>query len=135
MSTRQKLTLILSGVVLSSTVAFAGLTLSSANPNYNTNTVKVKCTDSSGNVLADRNAIVGQNVSWVLVNAGFLKLKNQGHCVFTYTKTGAEMGEGDVNVQGVSQGEVSNVKSGPGFNITVTPGQGVYADNVTINIA
>lgn len=127
--------LILSGVLLSTTSAFAGLTLSSSNPEYNTQTVKVKCTDSAGKVLADRNAIVGQNVAWFLVKAGFLAGGTVGHCVFTYTKTGAEMGEGDVSLSGVFEGKVSNVKSGVGFNVTVSPDQTAFHSDVTISIS
>ncbi|MFZ9034902.1 MAG: hypothetical protein ACO2ZM_02105 [Francisellaceae bacterium] len=106
-------------MALSATSAFAGLTLATSNPNYNANTVKVKCTDSSGNVLGDRNAIINQNVGWVLVNAGFLKLKSSGHCVFTYTTTGAIMGEGDVAVQNNSQGKISNIDGGQNYIISV----------------
>ncbi len=130
---KKKIILGLAGLLISSS-AFAGLTLSSTNPNYNNSTVKVKCTDSSGKVLADTNAIVNQDVAWFAVNAGFLQFQNSGHCVFTYTKTGATMGEGDVSIQSNSKGKVSNVKSGPGFTVTVSPDQSAYHDNVTIGI-
>ena len=131
---RKKIGLMIAGFAVTSTFAFAGLTLHSDNPNYTSQTVKVKCTDKSGTVLIDRNALVGQNVPWALVKVGFLKGGTFGHCEFTYTKTGAIMGQGDVSVDGISKGKVNNVKSGVGFTISVSPDQNNYYGNVTISV-
>ncbi|TNF69061.1 MAG: hypothetical protein EP298_04890 [Gammaproteobacteria bacterium] len=132
---KKTLGIVIASLALSSTTAFAGLELSGDASKYNSNTVSVSCKNNVGKV-ATLPAITNQDVPWFLVQGTFLSGANSGHCTFTYTKTNAYMGEGDVSISGdMQQGKVSDVKQGDGFTVTVAPDQTNYHAKVIISVS
>ncbi|MCF6766557.1 hypothetical protein L3V82_12335 [Thiotrichales bacterium 19S3-7] len=130
---KKTLGIIIASLSLSSTMAFAGLTLSGDQSKYNSNTVSVSCTNSLGKT-ATLPAITNQNVAWFLVQGTFLSGDSKGHCIFSYLPTKAIMGEGDVLIKN-NTGEITNIKPGLGYDITVAPDQTNYHANDIITVS
>jgi len=129
---KKTLSVVLIGLSLSGTAAFAGLQLVSKVSTIDAKNTTVQCT-VNGHQGSKIPAIFNQNVGWSFVKLVFLQGQTKGNCVFTYTPTNTTIGSGEIDISSdLKTATVANVTSGSDYTVSVS---GSGTENVNITLA
>lgn len=118
-------------VSASAAVAGTGLTLSSTGASA---PIKVVCNKINGKYDIPANGSL-PTLPWGLIYAMFGFSQNLQCQFFLDNGSNTQIGSANLVLNvAAGKGEVTNVQKNPGYSVSITPGQNVFASNVSVTL-